>query len=35
MNGRSDVQNMGSELEIAARLLLRDSDGVRRRGRSA
>jgi len=35
MNGRSDVQNMGSELEIAARLLLRGSDGARRRGRSA
>jgi AcrR family transcriptional regulator len=35
MNGRSDVQTMGSELEVAARLLLRDSDGSVRRGRSA
>jgi hypothetical protein len=35
MNGRSDVQTMGSELEVAARLLLRDGDGSVRRGRSA
>jgi hypothetical protein len=35
MNGRSDVQTMGSELEVAARLLLRQSDGSVRRGRSA
>jgi AcrR family transcriptional regulator len=35
MNGRSDVQSMGSQLEIAARLLLRDTDGADRRGRSA
>ena len=35
MNGRNDVPNMASELEIAARLLLRDGDGARRRGRSA
>jgi AcrR family transcriptional regulator len=35
MNGRSDVQTMGSELELAARLLLRDNDGSVRRGRSA
>jgi AcrR family transcriptional regulator len=35
MNGRSDVQSMGSELEVAARLLLRDDNRSVRRGRSA
>jgi AcrR family transcriptional regulator len=35
MNGRSDVQSMGADLEIAARLLLRDDNRAVRRGRSA
>lgn len=35
MNGRSDVQSMGSELEIAARLLLRNNNRAVRRGSSA